>query len=397
MPTTTNLSLPFLEAGQAQKHVTHNEALRLLDAVTQLAVLSVSASPPGSPANGERHIVGTDPSGAFAGHENEVAAWQDGAWVFLAPQPGWRAWNIGDEALLVWTGAAWSEISAGGGGEGGGDVTGPDGGVADGDVAVFDGTTGKAIKKDRGTIDYLGIGAPPDATDTDTSNRLVVKASRVVFHAREDVETPGTGDIKIQISKEDEANSASLFFSSNFSGRAEFGLVESDAFKLKVSPDNDTWFEAMVFDPATGKVSFPQGMAFIEQGTFTPAFTFATPGDLSVSYSEQVGYFIRVGDMVIALVHISATPTYSTASGQILVTGLPFTVADPLVANTFQHGSNLQYPSGVTTLVTRPVAGETAFQIFGLGQGVASPLSATHQASGTSFVARALLTYRRQS
>ena len=29
--TTTHLGLPYLLAAQAQKHVTHNEALRLLD------------------------------------------------------------------------------------------------------------------------------------------------------------------------------------------------------------------------------------------------------------------------------------------------------------------------------------------------------------------------------
>jgi hypothetical protein len=254
MPQTPNLSLPYLEAGQAQKHVTHNEALRVLDAAVQLAVAAVTSIPPGSPVNGERHIVGASPSGAFAGHENEVAAFQDGAWAFLAPRLGWRAWNIGDEALLVWTGSAWSEVSAGGGGGGAGDVVGPDGGVADGDIAVFDGATGKEIKKARGAIDYLGVGTAPDATSTDTSNRLVVRASRALFHAIPDSEPPGTGDIKLQLSKETTGDTASVFFSNNFSGRAEFGLVESDAFKLKVSADGSAWAEAMSFDPSTGAV-----------------------------------------------------------------------------------------------------------------------------------------------
>jgi hypothetical protein len=257
MPQTPNLSLPFLEAGQAQKHVTHNEALRLLDAVVQLAVAAVSSSPPGSPANGERHIVGASPSGAFASHENEVAAFHDGAWVFLAPQIGWRAWNIDEDALLVWTGGVWNEVSggAGGGGEGGGDVVGPAGGGADGDIAVFDGTTGKLIQKARGAIDYLGVGIAPDATSTDISNRLIVRASRALFQAIADSETPGTGDIKVQITKEAAGNTASVFFSNNFSPRAEFGLVESDAFKLKVTADGSAWIEAMTFDPATGLVN----------------------------------------------------------------------------------------------------------------------------------------------
>jgi hypothetical protein len=135
--------------------------------------------------------------------------------------------------LLVWTGSAWSALSAGGG-SGEGDVEGPDGGVADGEVALFDGTTGKAIKAGRGHDFASWRRRARGRTDTDTSNRLVVKASRAVFYAREDAETPGTGDIKIQISKEAEGNSASFFFSTNFSGRAEFGLVEGDNFLLKV-------------------------------------------------------------------------------------------------------------------------------------------------------------------
>ena len=40
MTNTPRLALPAIEAAQAQKHVTHNEALTLLDALTQLAVES---------------------------------------------------------------------------------------------------------------------------------------------------------------------------------------------------------------------------------------------------------------------------------------------------------------------------------------------------------------------
>jgi hypothetical protein len=257
MPATPNLSLPFLEAGQAQKHVTLNESLRLLDAVTQLAVAAISASPPSESEEGERHIVGTSPAGAFVGHANKVAAFQDGAWIFLTPQPGWRAWNVDAEELLVWSGGEWSALSAGGGG-GEGDVEGPDGGVADGDLALFDGTTGKAIRKGRGAVDYLGVGVSPDATTTDTSNRLVVRASRMLFDAIPDSETPGSGDIKVQLSKEAEGNTASFFFSTSYSGRAEFGLVEGDGFALKVSPDGSAWTESLSVDPATGKVRMPE-------------------------------------------------------------------------------------------------------------------------------------------
>ncbi|MFC3119936.1 DUF2793 domain-containing protein [Jhaorihella thermophila] len=53
------LGLPYLLPSQAQKHVTHNEALRLLDALVQLTVESFEAlTPPASPADGECHALG---------------------------------------------------------------------------------------------------------------------------------------------------------------------------------------------------------------------------------------------------------------------------------------------------------------------------------------------------
>ncbi|MDA9899516.1 DUF2793 domain-containing protein [Planktomarina temperata] len=45
-----NLSLPYIQQNQAQKHVTHNEGMRLLDGVVQLSVLSrAQTAPPRKP------------------------------------------------------------------------------------------------------------------------------------------------------------------------------------------------------------------------------------------------------------------------------------------------------------------------------------------------------------
>ena len=53
-----HLLLPFILAAQAQKHVTHNEAIRLLDAIVQLSVLDRDLTvPPASPVDGDRYIV----------------------------------------------------------------------------------------------------------------------------------------------------------------------------------------------------------------------------------------------------------------------------------------------------------------------------------------------------
>ena len=89
MPATPKLGLPYLAANQAQKHVTVNESLRLLDALIQIAVESAAlATPPASPAEGQSWIVAAAPTGAWAGQAGKLAAWQDGAWVFHTPRDG---------------------------------------------------------------------------------------------------------------------------------------------------------------------------------------------------------------------------------------------------------------------------------------------------------------------
>ena len=62
--TTPRLSLPFVAAGQAQKHITVNEALGRLDGLVQLAVQSRTiAAQPASPADGAMHILPTGATG----------------------------------------------------------------------------------------------------------------------------------------------------------------------------------------------------------------------------------------------------------------------------------------------------------------------------------------------
>jgi hypothetical protein len=106
---TPNLDLPYIAAAQAQKHVTHNEAIRALDAIVQLAVADRDlAAPPGSPAEGDRYIVAAGATGNWASHDGDIAAWQDGAWMFYAPGEGWVAWVADEDRLCVWDGAGWA-------------------------------------------------------------------------------------------------------------------------------------------------------------------------------------------------------------------------------------------------------------------------------------------------
>lgn len=74
MEESSNLNLPYIMPSQAQKHVTHNEALVLLDAIVQLAVKARDlTAPPESPADGERYLVPSSATGAWASWENAIA------------------------------------------------------------------------------------------------------------------------------------------------------------------------------------------------------------------------------------------------------------------------------------------------------------------------------------
>ena len=101
MTDTPRLALPAIEAAQAQKHVTHNEALVLLDALTHLSVKSRALSaPPGSPSEGSSYIPAPGASGAWSGLDAQIALYSGGAWIRIAPVPGIKAW-VRAERLTV--------------------------------------------------------------------------------------------------------------------------------------------------------------------------------------------------------------------------------------------------------------------------------------------------------
>lgn len=231
MTDTPNLGLPYIDGSQAQKHVTHNEALRILDAVVQIGVLDrTRTTPPSSPADGDRHVVASSATGAWTGKDNTIATWQDGAWAFLAPKTGWCIWSAADSGLFVFDGAAWQ--SAGG-------------------AASLD------------NVAHLGVNMAA------SSPNLLAVASNAALFAAIDAADGGTGDMRLQVSKEGSANTASVFFSDNFSGRAEFGLVGADTFKLKVSPDGSSWIEAFTIDQSSGNLTLPRGLSLT--GVISPA------------------------------------------------------------------------------------------------------------------------------
>ncbi|MDB5658014.1 MAG: hypothetical protein JWS10_629 [Cypionkella sp.] len=213
MPDTTIiLSLPLIQPAQAQKHVTHNEALRLLDLMVQLSVKARAlTTPPINPVAGDRYIVPLAATGAWAGQTGKIALFETGVWQFLLPFAGWQAYVVAEAAMAVFNGSAW--------------------------LAMNDGPLNVA---------QLGVSATPDAT-----NRLAVSSPATLFnHA-------GAGH-QLKLNKAAAANTASLTFQTGFSGRAEMGTTGSDDFAIKVSPDGSTFYTAMTVARANGQATLPQ-------------------------------------------------------------------------------------------------------------------------------------------
>ncbi|MBS3850593.1 DUF2793 domain-containing protein [Devosia sp. BSSL-BM10] len=210
MDQNPRLSLPFIMPGQAQKHITHNQALQALDALVQLAVQTRTLTePPIFPIEGETCLVPAGASGVWAGHTDEIASFQAGAWLFLDPAPGWQLYCTADQTQLVFDAGAWVPLAS----------------------------LGSALPR-------LGINTSADAT-----NRLALASEASLFtHA-------GNGH-QIKLNKATPGDTASLLFQTNWSGRAEMGLAGDDNWQLKLSADGASWISALSLEPETGITRF---------------------------------------------------------------------------------------------------------------------------------------------
>ncbi|SFO03653.1 DUF2793 domain-containing protein [Sphingomonas sp. OK281] len=106
---TPRLALPMLQPAQAQKETTHNEALALLDLAVQASVLAVGTNvPPVAPVAGNAWIVGSAPTGGWAGQARAIAGWTSGGWRFVVPREGMTAWSVADAQAARFAGGAWT-------------------------------------------------------------------------------------------------------------------------------------------------------------------------------------------------------------------------------------------------------------------------------------------------
>jgi len=248
---TTHLLLPYILAAQAQKHVTHNEALRILDGLVQLSVHDRDlTAPPGSPADGDRYIVASGGAGDWADWDMNVALWADGAWLRLPPRTGWRAWIEDEGVLLVYDGSDWI------------------------------GTTPASLQN----LALLGVG-----TTADPANPFSAKLNAALWTAKTVVEG-GTGDLFYTMNKEAAGDDLGLTLQSGFVTKALLGLFGSDKFRLAISPDGSTFFDGLIVDNTSGIVDqprLPRFKAYTDYDNYVGVGTWTRIALNNTDYNDQ--------------------------------------------------------------------------------------------------------------
>jgi len=339
------LDLPFIKPSQAQKHVTHNEALQVLDGLVQTAFEETGAeTPPFEPVTGQLYALGASPTGDWAGEAGMLALRVTEAWLFIAPGEGWRAWDKASGTFRVFEAGAWAEIVP-----------------------------------DMNNLDGVGI-----ATTSDSTNRLAVASPASLF-------THDGAGHQVKVNKAGAGDTASLLFQSNWTGHAEMGLAGNTAFSIKLSDDGTTWHDAIRADAAAQEVTIPfrltgdavqQSETDITAGRLMRADYGYGPGNLLGTVSEAGGTptgaviergsgadgdYVRFADGTQICSHSLAVPATDTAEGAMFISSsdavwsfpVPFSAA-PGVSGS--HNSALARAAFLAPPATAPADPATAFR-----------------------------------
>lgn len=215
MSETSQLKLPLLQPAQAQKHVTVNEALALLDQLVQMSVSSAELkTPPAFPTEGARYIVAAPATDVWLGQEGRIAAFLAGGWVFHQPAEGWLVWDAAQQQALVYTEDRWRAL---------------------------------IVKDDTCQTDALGIGTAPDDL-----NRFAFSGTHALMTS--------DGSLDLTMNKTGAEAEASMSFKSDYVLRAMFGLLGNDEFSMKIRTDAGDYKTALALDGQSAMVRLPQGL-----------------------------------------------------------------------------------------------------------------------------------------
>lgn len=205
--------IPLLMPSQSQKHITVNTAFQIMDHLSHLYLkdMDQSAPPQDAPTPGDCYRVGSGATGLWQNRDGYIAMFIENAWQFSEPFSGLTAWSEKDASYKVYNGTDWIDFNG------------------------------------RSRFDNIGINCTADNV-----NRLSVKSDHILLSTDDDSSSP-TGDIRVTINRTAETDTASILYKNNYSARAETGLMGDDKFRIKVSPDGQTFYEAITVDTDTGR------------------------------------------------------------------------------------------------------------------------------------------------
>ena len=251
---SARLALPYLAAGQMQKHVTLNEALTRLDALVQTAVLScTTTTQPDDPDDGALWILPAAATGPDWSTRPEGALMraEGGGWTMVEAGDGLVVLVLDTDELMVRHGGNWVALGA---------------------------RLGEAQALTR-----LGVG-----TTADASSPFAARLNTALWTAL-DAASGGTGDLRLTLNKETAGDVLSLLFQSGYGGRAELGLVGDEDLRLKVSDDGAGWREAFAVDRATGRTTFALGASRRSVTVFAANGSYAVPAWARTIEAVMVG------------------------------------------------------------------------------------------------------------
>ena len=235
---TTKLGLPYIASGQAQKYITHNEALTRLDRLLFISCRSATqTSPPPSSGLEDLYLVPHEAAeGVWQNHSNSIASWNGEDWQYQAPFKGWLIFVEDVSSILVYDGNQW-------------------------------------VKSQQGynDLEYIAIN-----TEVDSYNRISVAADATLFSHE------GRGH-QLKINKNDIQDTASIVFQSDYKGHAELGLVGTNHMTLKVSENGRDWSEAWQISNINGDSRF-SGKVTIDNNMHCHRF---------VASSAKTKYFVN--------------------------------------------------------------------------------------------------------
>lgn len=99
MSKTERLGLPYILQAQAQKEVTHNQALNILDVYVNTVVEAIVDEIPTNVKEGSIYII-----------NNELAQYVGGGWVYYPALEYMKVWLRDKQTKMVFNGKKWLDI-----------------------------------------------------------------------------------------------------------------------------------------------------------------------------------------------------------------------------------------------------------------------------------------------